>query len=645
MRQIDKATVEALQGKAPGACRSDRDDLLAKLKSGQIFCNFSAEQREALWPKICAASCAQLIPSLFTFFEDRKFLACAAECMKKIVDPGPRDTIASRLEDMFTDAEQRSDRCVIQTSDGSFGTIAGDEALRFDLGVRQLWLAAFRLYQDLPTDAHKKDRLAKARTRPDEGALYDFASLASRLGFESEKISNMLQASPDRAIAEQALLAARKPTRFQYANREQHIQQIVDMFATAVPISIDASEDGEASVRVQAPIRYGLPHDLHHGGDKARLFLPRLDEALESDQNDACSLFIRRSVYLAYFGQPPAIEGCIADDETPSREVPMTDQTPQSLEEPNRVELSRALILRALEPEQDESEDSSRAVEEHGIELQRLRGQLADERTRLDQVKSLLVAEQAKIEEKQTLLLPLARQEQELRASIEEKEALLRQLAAQEEEQRAKLRQLEDMRQEQETKLATLTERARHEEERQRTEMALVLRDDPLPQAEESQDQERLESESPPGSLAIAPRRPNRITRFSFGRLLEDAPPTPATEAASAGHTAILPRTIRIEFKLLEQNGNLKVVDTLDVDPADPSPVRRVAGKYVRKKFCLYDTHGNNLAPKNCFEKVTASGTNTIVLRDVSQAGTAVRKVRLVDVEEDQTRRRTRRRG
>ncbi|KAK4071123.1 hypothetical protein Purlil1_13510 [Purpureocillium lilacinum] len=266
---------------------------------------------------------------------------------------------------------------------------------------------------------------------------------------------------------------------------------------------------------------------------------------------------------------------------------------------------------------------------------------------RLDQVKSLLDAEQAKVEEKQTLLLPLARQEQELRASIEEKEALLRQLAAQEEEQRAKLRQLEDMRQEQERILATLTERARHEEERQRTEMALVLRDDPLPQAEESQDQERLESESPPGSLAIAvaPRRPNRITRFSFGRLLEDAPPTPATEAASAEHTAILPRTIRVEFKLLEQNGNLKVVDTLDVDPADPSPVRRVAGKYVRKRFCLYDTHGNNLAPKNCFEKVTASGTNTIVLRDVSQAGTAVRKVRLVDVEEDQTRRRTRRRG
>ncbi|KAM4063627.1 hypothetical protein HRG_011292 [Hirsutella rhossiliensis] len=524
MCQIDSATVEALQGRAPGACRTDHDDLVARLKSGQIFGNFSELQREAMWPKVCSTSRTQLIPSLFTFFEDRKFLACAAECMKKIVDTGPRDTIAGRLEDMFTDVNQERERCVIQISDGSFGTVAGDVALRIDLGMRQLWLAAFRMYQDLPTDARKKERLAKARMKPDESALYDLASLASRLGFESEKVRKILQASPDRAIAEHALLAARKPGRFQYANREQRIQQVVDVFATAVPMSdAEASEHADTTtVRVQPPNRYGIPHHLDHERDKARLFLSKLGEAAESNQTELGSLFIRRSVYWAYFGLPPSTEGCLAVRETTNLDLSMPDQPSSPLEISNR--------------------DDSHRVDDHRSKLQQLQRDIENEQTKLAQLKILLAAEQSKIEEKERLLRLLARQDEEQHARIEDKETL------REEEHHAKLRQLEETQQEQQNKLDRLTKRVQEEEERQRTEMALALRDDPVSEAEELGGNER--------------RR------------------------------GILPETIRIEFKLLEQSGMLKVVDTLDVDPADPSPVRRLAGNAQELLRKGYDGRG-----------------------------------------------------
>lgn len=85
----------------------------------------------------------------------------------------------------------------------------------------------------------------------------------------------------------------------------------------AVPISdAEAAEHADASVCVYPPNRYGIPHDLEHECNKALLFLSKLDEEEESDQTDLRSIHIRRSVYWAYFGQPPSTEGCNAIRET-----------------------------------------------------------------------------------------------------------------------------------------------------------------------------------------------------------------------------------------------------------------------------------------------------------------------------------------
>jgi hypothetical protein len=68
-----------------------------------------------------------------------------------------------------------------------------------------------------------------------------------------------------------------------------------------------------------------------------------------------------------------------------------------------------------------------------------------------------------------------------------------------------------------------------------------------------------------------------------------------------------------LHFKLVE-NGIWRDVQTLYVDPMDPSEVARVAKKNMRKGLRTMDTNMQLLAPDDCFEAVTVDGTNTVLL-------------------------------
>ncbi|KAH7111054.1 hypothetical protein B0J11DRAFT_473541 [Dendryphion nanum] len=70
---------------------------------------------------------------------------------------------------------------------------------------------------------------------------------------------------------------------------------------------------------------------------------------------------------------------------------------------------------------------------------------------------------------------------------------------------------------------------------------------------------------------------------------------------------------VRIEYKIRD-HGVWRVSHTLLVHPSDPSEVKRVAIKYMRKRIQIFDTSFRMLTPQTCFENVTADGTNTILL-------------------------------
>ena len=254
---------------------------------------------------MCSCTTDSLVPSFYTFFEDLNYLKGPTDCVKRLMKLSPRDTVLSALEQTFSDVNQKADQCVIQESDGTYAFKPGDVADRLDSGIRQIWISAMRNYLEMPAGPKRKSMLAKPKSeKADQMVLCEFAALAYQLGFETEEIRSLMQRSPDREIARDALLKARKPGRYEYDNTafEDHVGQIVRIFSTARLIAVeqpgaplDTDDSGEP------PKRYGLPCKQDYQQAKSSPFLGKLHEADKEACNEMTSLFVRRSVYLAFF--------------------------------------------------------------------------------------------------------------------------------------------------------------------------------------------------------------------------------------------------------------------------------------------------------------------------------------------------------
>ncbi|KAJ5589606.1 hypothetical protein N7537_012284 [Penicillium hordei] len=70
---------------------------------------------------------------------------------------------------------------------------------------------------------------------------------------------------------------------------------------------------------------------------------------------------------------------------------------------------------------------------------------------------------------------------------------------------------------------------------------------------------------------------------------------------------------IEIELWSLER-GEWRRSDRLRVDPLDPSPLERVAQKYLWKNYSLYDKNLHNLRPAQCYRAATADGSNAFFI-------------------------------
>ncbi|KAH7379083.1 hypothetical protein BKA64DRAFT_243572 [Cadophora sp. MPI-SDFR-AT-0126] len=285
MRMLDNVTVKAVELMAPRHSRRDAQKLHGQLASGQIFAAFNSEDRDAIWSRLRTAS--GLIPSLFTLFEDLKYLQACAGSMRHLVEPAPGQTLFVALDDKF------------------FGSTED-----WDLAYRRLWLYSMEYYSKLPAPPKdtKKNRLAKAgTTKPDEVVLSDFAALASQLGFQSDQISALKERSSDREIARAALLNARKPDSYEYTGQslESHTEQIIRLFATATPLTLEQSSPAFVSDDpAAAGVRCGFPDEEAHARDAKSLVIANLHAEVDKQGESVTSFFVRKSVYFAFFGRP-----------------------------------------------------------------------------------------------------------------------------------------------------------------------------------------------------------------------------------------------------------------------------------------------------------------------------------------------------
>jgi hypothetical protein len=246
-------------------------------------------------------------------------------------------------------------------------------------------------------------------------------ALARELGFRSAQITRLLSRSSDRQIAHAALLKARKPERYRYdpERLERLIDRISACFSEAVAGEMATAPELIADPVLPSSSRCGLPQRRVHQQDLPFLFLDRLDVNAGWRGEQISSLFVRRCVYLAFFGASPSRLGQ-SQEFIPEAASPLFNAIDSHIDEqgPEATELGqlqRDAIDRAAEIEQLHKNAEITATEQ-----QRLTRELefALEATRMEVVERERLQEEAELMSKKQA------------AAIEQLEAQLKEQAA-----------------------------------------------------------------------------------------------------------------------------------------------------------------------------------------------------------------------
>jgi len=443
MQKVDQATVKALELKAPRLSTLDAKVLRGQVLGGEIFGAFSEQERVAIWGRLQAVD--GLIPSLFTFFEDVKYLEACANCVKRLVSLSPRDTVSTALEKAFCDANQRADRAVIQVTESSFTCSPASLADRVDLGYRQLHAYAMRHYLQMPREPKGKELLARLMVNTDETVLRDFADLADRLGFESPEITALKQC-PKSTVAR--------------ARSERSKPLLVT--------------DGAGEIKKR---RCGLPRVEDYVEDGEFLFVNHLHNEEEEQGEGITSFFVRKSVYFAFFG----------------RSIPLTLDSIPRVSDRTDEDMNRSQDTHI--PQERREQEQQRQE----LERQEQQRQEQERLERLEQEQQRLELERLELERLELERQELERQEQEQeRQDLERQEQEQERLEQEQEQERQKqeiLKRLEQERQEQERQEQERSDKERLERERLREKQKMIEQERLKKERLKKEERERQEQE------------------------------------------------------------------------------------------------------------------------------------------------------
>jgi len=435
--------VKALELKAPRLSTLDAKVLRGQVLGGEIFGAFSEQERVAIWGRLQAVD--GLIPSLFTFFEDVKYLEACANCVKRLVSLSPRDTVSTALEKAFCDANQRADRAVIQVTESSFTCSPASLADRVDLGYRQLHAYAMRHYLQMPREPKGKELLARLMVNTDETVLRDFADLADRLGFESPEITALKQC-PKSTVAR--------------ARSERSKPLLVT--------------DGAGEIKKR---RCGLPRVEDYVEDGEFLFVNHLHNEEEEQGEGITSFFVRKSVYFAFFG----------------RSIPLTLDSIPRVSDRTDEDMNRSQDTHI--PQERREQEQQRQE----LERQEQQRQEQERLERLEQEQQRLELERLELERLELERQELERQEQEQeRQDLERQEQEQERLEQEQEQERQKqeiLKRLEQERQEQERQEQERSDKERLERERLREKQKMIEQERLKKERLKKEERERQEQE------------------------------------------------------------------------------------------------------------------------------------------------------
>jgi len=252
-----------------------------------------------------------IIPSLFTFFEDTKWLEPCAKILRSLLPPGCRES----TRDAFFRAYNGSTTRRIQQSPTKSSENKGSEAKNAELGYLQLWMFAWRQFPELSGFMPRKDigfpkPLAKTSNLQ---CRYRLAKLAAWLGFELNAISDLLSRDPDMEMACRFLGEARPIEFFAMPSdaRHQAAQQICKVLNISwEPIVPQPQRALQSEIALDH--RCGRPHEQSHNDSKSHFYFPNI---YGDNTKELSYLSINRDIFLAFFGAISGRAHLSEDDE------------------------------------------------------------------------------------------------------------------------------------------------------------------------------------------------------------------------------------------------------------------------------------------------------------------------------------------
>lgn len=257
VEELTESTIEKIQGKFPRCIESDKSQLRADLNSGEIFENMSGEWRQSLFDRLCELKI--MIPSFYTFFEDRKVLEEYSQCMRHLVELREGDTITSALRNAF----------VSQTES-------------FTQAYRRLFLFARLRFQDMPVEPRRKASRLLAKIRPGvakQTVLYEFGKYATEIGFSNAKINKLIQDNQTKSPE---------------------------------PFSVSPQEAYSGVVRAAPRSRCGFPDTASFEVDKRHFTFENIEQLPLSVENFK-STHALRSAFCSFFIPPDSLDSTLSN--------------------------------------------------------------------------------------------------------------------------------------------------------------------------------------------------------------------------------------------------------------------------------------------------------------------------------------------
>ena len=304
---VDEQTLNLIQLRSPGVSTADAEFLRRNAKD--LFPDLAdAATRSRLLARLLGIK--TLIPSISTLFKDLRCLQPAGKALRALVPQRGKGTLRESFRRIFPKNIESLD---LQQSETSFSIIHGNPDYLFDIAFRQLFLCAARYFID-PSNVSTKKNMNPIEqvVNPTKRFLgFRLVALSRKLQFQVPNFDGELEAPSERLLKDVLNCLPRQLFNFDGHLPLALLTSFEEFLSKGTVVAGNTSPTATSTPGVSLLQRCGQScftrggEDASPDNDFLHLFIGNLHEPLNNIQGagfDVSSFFVKRSIYLAFFG-------------------------------------------------------------------------------------------------------------------------------------------------------------------------------------------------------------------------------------------------------------------------------------------------------------------------------------------------------